>query len=43
MEDRRATEDLYLKKVIRVLVATSVRSNDDFHLYFIEPCSRPLQ
>ena len=35
MDDRRATEDLYLKKVIRVLVATSVRSEITLSLTFI--------
>jgi hypothetical protein len=40
MDDRRATEDLYLAKVIRVLVATSVRSHDKFRFRFIESCSR---
>lgn len=35
MDDRRATEDLYLKKVIRVLVATSVRSEIILSLTFI--------
>ena len=36
IEDRRATEQLYLKKVLRVLVATSVRNH--FFRQFLRVC-----